>query len=56
MICDSKRVAYARLQPEDLLYSICEGERGINNGVVQTLFLQVCYLFFIIYLSKIFIY
>ncbi|CAF3717062.1 unnamed protein product [Rotaria sordida] len=40
MICDSKRVAYARLLPEDLLYSVCEGEKGLYNGRIQTLFLQ----------------
>ncbi|CAF3351971.1 unnamed protein product [Rotaria sp. Silwood1] len=40
MICDSKRVAYARLSPEDLLYSTCEGEKGLYNGRIQTLFLQ----------------
>ncbi|CAF4563953.1 unnamed protein product [Rotaria sp. Silwood2] len=40
MICDSKRVAYSRLSPEDLLYSTCEGEKGLYNGRIQTLFLQ----------------
>ncbi|CAF2056570.1 unnamed protein product [Rotaria magnacalcarata] len=40
MICNSKRVAYVRLQPEDLLFSACQGERGVYNGRVQTLFLQ----------------
>jgi len=47
MICDSKRVAYARIQPEDLLYSVCDGEKGLHNGRIQTLFLRVCYFFFI---------
>ena len=46
MICDGKRVAYARIPPEDLLYSICTGERGLHNGRVQTLFLRVCFFFF----------
>ena len=41
MICDSKRVAYARLSPEDLLFNLCEGEKGCHNGRVQTLFLKV---------------
>ena len=41
MISDSKRVAYVRLQPEDLFFSQCQGERGLNNGRVQTLFLRV---------------
>ncbi|CAF4767027.1 unnamed protein product [Rotaria sp. Silwood1] len=40
MISDSKRVAYARFQPEDLLYNICHGERGLYNGHVQTIFLK----------------
>ena len=42
MICDSKRVAYARLSPEDLLFNVCQGERGLHNGRVQTIFLKVC--------------
>ena len=41
MICDAKRVAYTRLAPEDLLYNICQGEKGLHNGRVQTLFLRV---------------
>jgi hypothetical protein len=41
MICDSKRVAYARLAPEDILFNLCEGEKGYHNGRVQTLFLKV---------------
>ena len=41
MICDSKRVAYVRLAPEDLLFNLCEGEKGCYNGRVQTLFLKV---------------
>ncbi|CAF4888115.1 unnamed protein product, partial [Rotaria sp. Silwood1] len=40
MICDSKRVAYARFQPEDLLFNFCHGEKGLNNGHVQTIFLK----------------
>jgi hypothetical protein len=44
MICDSKRVAYTRIQPEDLLFNVCQGEKGIYNGRVQTLFLKVGYL------------
>jgi hypothetical protein len=44
MICDSKRVAYARIQPEDLLFNVCQGEKGKYNGRVQTLFLKVGYL------------
>ena len=42
MICDAKRVAYARIAPEDLLFNICTGERGLLNGRVQTIFLRVC--------------
>jgi hypothetical protein len=42
MICDSKRVAYARIQPEDLLFNLCEGDKGLYNGRVQTIFLKVC--------------
>ena len=38
---DGKRVANARLHPEDLLFSPCQGERGLHNGRVQTLFLRV---------------
>jgi hypothetical protein len=53
MICDSKRVAYARIQPEDLLYNSCIGEKGLNNGSVQTLFLRVGYQLFS---SQIYIY
>ena len=41
MICDTKRVAYARIPAEDLLYSSCIGERGLYSGRVQTLFLRV---------------
>ena len=41
MISEGKRVAYARLHPEDLLFSQCQGERGLHNGRVQTLFLRV---------------
>ncbi len=44
MISDLKRVAYARIQPEDLLFNVCQGEKGIYNGRVQTLFLKVGYL------------
>jgi len=40
MICDSKRVAYARLPPEDILFNICEGDKGLHNGCVQTIFLK----------------
>ncbi|CAF1588915.1 unnamed protein product [Didymodactylos carnosus] len=40
MICDNKRVAYARLAPEDILYSICQSDKGKNYGKVQTLFLK----------------
>ncbi|CAF3109617.1 unnamed protein product [Rotaria sp. Silwood2] len=40
MICDSKRVAYARFQPEDILFNLCKGEKGLNNGRVQTIFLK----------------
>ncbi|CAF0964525.1 unnamed protein product, partial [Rotaria sordida] len=40
MICDSKRVAYARFQPEDLLFNLCKGEKGLYNGRVQTIFLK----------------
>ena len=43
MICDAKRVAYARIPPEDLLYNVCTGEKGLYNGRVQTLFLRVCF-------------
>ncbi len=50
MICDSKRVAYARIQPEDLLYSVCDGEKGLHNGRIQTLFLRVCYFFYFFFL------
>jgi hypothetical protein len=55
MICDSKRVAYARIQPEDLLYSVCDGEKGLHNGRIQTLFLRVCYFFYLFFfiISKI---
>ena len=42
MICDSKRVAYARLSPEDLLFNLCQGEKGLHSGRVQTIFLKVC--------------
>jgi hypothetical protein len=41
MICDAKRVAYVRIPPEDLLFSVCQGEKGLYNGRVQTLFLRV---------------
>ena len=41
MVSDGKRVANARLHPEDLLFSQCQGERGLHNGRVQTLFLRV---------------
>ncbi|CAF4263620.1 unnamed protein product, partial [Rotaria sordida] len=40
MICDSKRVAYARFQPEDLFFNLCKGEKGLYNGRVQTIFLK----------------
>ena len=40
MICDTKRVAYARIPPEDLLFSLCDGEKGLNNGRVETIFLK----------------
>ncbi|CAF4662959.1 unnamed protein product, partial [Rotaria sp. Silwood2] len=40
MICDSKRVAYARFQPEDLFFNLCRGEKGLNSGRVQTIFLK----------------
>ncbi|CAF3911139.1 unnamed protein product [Rotaria sordida] len=40
MICDSKRVAYARFQPEDILFNLCKGEKGLYNGRVQTIFLK----------------
>jgi hypothetical protein len=43
MICDSKRVAYARIPPEDLLFNLCEGDKGLYNGRVQTIFLKVCF-------------
>ncbi|CAF4438038.1 unnamed protein product, partial [Rotaria magnacalcarata] len=42
MICDSKRVAYARLPPEDVFFNLCQGEKGLYNGCVQTIFLKVC--------------
>ena len=42
MICDSKRVAYARIPPEDLLFNLCHNERGLHSGRVQTIFLKVC--------------
>jgi hypothetical protein len=41
MICDSKRVAYARIQAEDLFFNLCEGDKGVHNGRVQTIFLKV---------------
>ncbi|CAF1313663.1 unnamed protein product [Adineta steineri] len=40
MICDSKRVAYARIQPEDLLFNLCAGDKGLYNGRVHTFFLK----------------
>ncbi|CAF1359491.1 unnamed protein product [Rotaria magnacalcarata] len=40
MICDSQRVAYARFQPEDLLFNICQGDKGLHSGRVQTIFLK----------------
>ncbi|CAF3469754.1 unnamed protein product [Rotaria socialis] len=40
MISDSKRVAYARLSPEDLFFNLCQGEKGLYNGRVQTIFLK----------------
>ncbi|CAF1400273.1 unnamed protein product [Rotaria magnacalcarata] len=40
MICDSKRVAYARLPPEDVFFNLCQGEKGLYNGCVQTIFLK----------------
>ncbi|UJR24822.1 hypothetical protein I4U23_006197 [Adineta vaga] len=40
MICDSKRVAYIRIPPEDLLFSSCQGEKGLYNGHVKTFFLR----------------
>ena len=40
MICDSKRVAYARISPEDLLFNLCQGDKGLHSGRVQTLFLK----------------
>ncbi|CAF4316839.1 unnamed protein product, partial [Rotaria sordida] len=43
MICDSKRAAYARFQPEDLLFNLCKGEKGLYNGHVQTIFLKTSY-------------
>ncbi len=48
MICDLKRVAYARIQPEDLLFNLCKNEKGLQNGRVQTIFLKV-FLFIFIY-------
>jgi hypothetical protein len=56
MICDSKRLAYVRIPAEDLLYAVCEGEKGLQNGTIQTLFLRVSYFIFILNLfRKIFI-
>ena len=52
MICDSKRVAYARFQPEDLLFNLCKGEKGLHNGRVQTIFLKVCYHSYFFVLTK----
>ncbi|CAF0972051.1 unnamed protein product [Rotaria sordida] len=40
MIYDLKRVAYARFQPEDLLFNFCKGEKGLYNGHVRTVFLK----------------
>ena len=45
MICDGKRVAYARISSEDLLDSVCIGDKGLKSGRVQTIFLRVCFLF-----------
>ena len=41
MISDSKRVAYVRIPAEDLLFNLCEGDKGSHNGRVQTFFLKV---------------
>ncbi|CAF1117580.1 unnamed protein product [Adineta ricciae] len=41
MMCDSKRVAYVRIPPEDILFSLCQGEKGLYNGHVQTFFLRI---------------
>ncbi|CAF1235979.1 unnamed protein product [Adineta ricciae] len=40
MISDSKRVAYVRIPAEDLLFNLCEGDKGFHNGRVQTFFLK----------------
>ncbi|UJR23948.1 hypothetical protein I4U23_026916 [Adineta vaga] len=40
MISDSKRVAYTRISAEDLLFNLCEGDKGLYNGRVQTFFLK----------------
>ena len=44
MICDAKRVAYARISSEELLDGVCIGDKGLKSGRVQTLFLQVCFI------------
>ncbi|XP_064639493.1 otoferlin-like isoform X3 [Lineus longissimus] len=40
MICNKKRIAYARIQARDIIYSTCEEEKGKDCGVVRTLFLK----------------
>lgn len=41
LLCNNKRIAYARVQARDLLYSSTQEARGIHCGKLLTLFLKV---------------
>uniref|UniRef100_UPI00398F4D76 otoferlin isoform X2 n=1 Tax=Pristiophorus japonicus TaxID=55135 RepID=UPI00398F4D76 len=41
MICNNKRIAYARIQSKDILYSIVDEETGKDCGKVKTVFLKL---------------
>ena len=41
MVCDKKRVAYARVPANDLLYATQDDMQGKHCGKIQTLFLRV---------------
>jgi hypothetical protein len=43
MLCGGKRVAYARIPAQNIVYSLVEEERGKDSGRMQTVFLRVCH-------------
>ncbi|XP_043946076.1 fer-1-like protein 4 [Protopterus annectens] len=40
MLCNNKRIAYARLPSQNILYSVVEEEKGKDCGKIQTVYLK----------------